>query len=176
MSSVFRWFYLYIDCIKLVDFDLQGGRHGRLSYSHDELLGLGHHASLPRSMRKAIFRHGLWLPRMTHRDETLAECKQSYTPDQLIDRAAVFRRHDTRVKQRRRRPTPRLRPVGNGAFVVTGNRPSTKQHRQHTRSSRPAASTAADSPVLRPRCLRPVRTVRHFQVSDRRLNFSTLNV
>ena len=79
-------FNIHLNVDKLVDFDPPCGR---LSYTRDELLQLrSHDVILPRPTRKAIFRHGLWLPRYYRISQSLpAERKQS--TDQLIGTATT---------------------------------------------------------------------------------------
>ena len=74
-----------------------------------------------------------------------------------------LRRHRGRRAGRRsrQRPVPCLRPAGNGAFVVTGNRPSTSTHRHRRR----------DSP-----CLIKVPVLRHTEARCRNIVFGSMNI
>ena len=78
-------------------------------------------------------------------------------------RVLGLRRHrGCRAGRRFRRSVPRLRPTGNGAYVVTGNR---------TKPSRRRSVSGSDRPNVV-----PIRPLRHTETTSRAIVFGSMKV
>ena len=74
-----------------------------------------------------------------------------------------LRRHrGCQAGRRSRFPVPRLRPTGNGTYVVTGNRPTPSRRRSVSGSDRPNVV--------------PIRPLRHTETTSRAIVFGSMNV